>query len=511
MKSLVKILFLTSIVALSWANWLLAQDDPREKSHSFVIVPFVENSRHRYYLTWASSSGSVDGHWQHDIYREIVFFDEMGGLKVAEDPKRFIGNGRDEAQEPVSAALNPAANTILSVWEDGSGSSVDVRAQLHRPDGSVVKKNWVLAGGIGAQHSPKVVHLKDHFLVVYTDEAPPAQHAMIRAILLNDSTGNFRDSLALTSPNDDNWWPVISSNGKDRAFVGWGNGEAFGGCVVRVSAGHLQKAGTKIYFENIDQYNYSLIWLEKINRFLAIARSAKHSQVCLIDTAGGKIVDVRLPNMALTRETQLAAHWEAEQHIYTVFFPANTNLLVFLRVRLNSVEIWHEVGPNDLPALQKIIWPSTGIACSFIRSTGGTDLWQEHRQLFCAFNDTQSNNAVLLPLECSKAFETEIRTHSGKNPRNFILKSAFPNPFLTKTAIQFFLPYFAEAEIHVYSIRGREILHKHLGEPAVGWHTFVWDGTDGAGKNVAAGMYFIKIRFAGKSGVRKVLRLNPCN
>ena len=488
------------------AAFLRAQEDPREKSHSIVILPFVAENEQRYFLSWASSSGSIEGAWQHDIYKEVIRWNPSGVLSVVDGPVRFIGNGRDEAQEPVSAALNPKTNTILSVWEDGSGSSVDVRGELHTPDGTVLRKNYLIAGGPDSQHSPKVAQLDGHFLVVYTDEGPPAQFAMIRALLLNDSTGQIEDSLSLTSPNDDNWWPVVASTGKEEAFVGWGNGEAFSGRMVTVSAVRLQAGRPQTYFEDIDQYFYSLICLDKIGRFLAAARSGSATKIALIDTIGRKTAEVGLPAVGLTCETQLAAHWEIGANAYTIAFPANFRQLLFLQVRQNEIRLWRTLGPKEVSLLQNITWPTTGIACAFARSTAGADLSETKGLLFCAFNDLNSNDAVLLPIFCRSFLGIE-KTIGEKEPRNFSLTPAFPNPFWGKTIIRFALSHSSVVTVRVYNLAGEDILLTRLGILEPGRHRFVWDGRNARGKKVASGIYFIQIAGEGRIGVQKVLLL----
>ena len=111
---------------------------------------------------------------------------------VTDGPERYIGDGgNDEAQEPVSIAFDPINNLFISTWEDGSGSSIDVRGQIHTSDGSIIRENWILAGGSDAQHSPSAVYCNRYFVIAYTDEALPAQHAMNEIIVLDPNTGDL--------------------------------------------------------------------------------------------------------------------------------------------------------------------------------------------------------------------------------------------------------------------------------------------------------------------------------
>ena len=242
------ILFLITFIILV-QNY--GQDD-REKNHSMNVTPIQVEGLQKYYVTWSSSAGSDDG-WQHDIYNQVISITSEGEISFDTEPTRFIGTGNDEAQEPVNVAVNPSDNTILSVWEDGSGSTVDIRGQMHTSDGTVLKSNWIISGGDDSQHSPDVVHLNGIFMVSLTDEAEPAQTSMNEVRVLDDETGEQIDSFNLSPEEEDHWWSVINSNEIDKAFVGWGNGEEFYGSVIKIKNGVISKTDQQFYISGIDQ------------------------------------------------------------------------------------------------------------------------------------------------------------------------------------------------------------------------------------------------------------------
>ncbi len=486
---------------------LLAQNDPRERSHSVVLLPFSKGDRQFYYLTWASSFGSVDGAWQHDIYRETVAFTAAGSLQIASAPVRFIGNGRDEAQEPVSAALNPKTNAIFSVWEDGSGSTVDVRGQLHFPDGNVIRHNWILAGGPASQHSPKVAHVGRFFLVAYTDEAPPAEYALIRAQLRSDADGQLLDSKALTPASGDNWWPIVAATDGRRAFVGWGDGENLGGRVVSVSGDSFSVSPSRNYLTEIKQYNYSVIWLKAIARFFLVARSGNDSKICLVDSLGNKTLETKMADAPLTRETQLAFRQIPDSRAYTVAFPTGKHGLLFLLVRQNAVRKQHSVDLQNTGAFGTLTWPTTGIACSFVRSKTGEDLWRSQNLLFCAFNNAQTNHLILLPL-FFRDFSGVAFLNSPRQPQAFRLQPIFPNPFSQTATLNFSLRHSKPVAIHIFNIRGQAVLSQVLGTLPSGRHRFVWNGKNTQGGTVGSGVYFVRIKSGGFSLTQKVLFLN---
>jgi hypothetical protein len=123
---------------------IFCQMDTWQYNHSMSIEEFSDSIGIRYYISWSSS---YDDSWEHDIYKQIVSFDDLGTMST-DGPERYVGDGgNDEAQEPVSIAYNPVDNIFMSAWEDGSGSTIDVRGQIHTADGEIIQENWIIAGG----------------------------------------------------------------------------------------------------------------------------------------------------------------------------------------------------------------------------------------------------------------------------------------------------------------------------------------------------------------------------
>ena len=203
----------------------LYSQDPRRFNHGVSIVTYQNaEAESSYYLTWSSS---FDNAWEHDIYSSTISFDSSGNITTLVPDHLYIGTGTDEAQEPVNATINTTNNYILSVWEDGSDAvdAPNVRGQLHLADGTIVKSNWLIAGGTGSQHSASTAHLSNKYLVFYADEAPPATSgAVLKAKVIDDTTGIETQSIAFTPNNEDHWWPVsVSNTSNDRTLIIWGN------------------------------------------------------------------------------------------------------------------------------------------------------------------------------------------------------------------------------------------------------------------------------------------------
>jgi len=440
------ILFLLIVINISWAT-----PDPREKSHSMNVVPFLEKGMQKYYVAWSSSSGS-DAGWQHDIYHQVISFTSAGEIIFNTEARRFIGTGFDEAQEPVKIALDPRDNTLLSVWEDGSGASVDIRGQLHKPDGTILRSNWIISGGNESQHSPAVVHLDGYYLVSLTDEAPPADYAMNELRILDEKTGDQVNSMDLTPKEADHWWTVATSNHKNIAFIGWGDDVDFYGSVIKTSSGAFTKNAPQLYLPGIEQYYYSVAWLGRLSKFIAIAKSNRNSSVCLIDTNGIKTAFASIPNAPITRETAIAVRWDEHDAKYQISYTSATRDVALLSVTTDAtalVQLYKNIQTDT-------DWPTTGIACQFVQDADGTDLWDSDKKVLIAHHDENSNNA-LYHLFDLRDFEAAISSNNPTSAGRLFLFPACPNPFNATTTIHYSIDREEFVKIQVFDLRGREI------------------------------------------------------
>jgi hypothetical protein len=460
------------------------------------VVPFFEAGVQKYYTTWSSSSGSNDG-WQHDIYRQIISFTSEGEINFNTSAHRYIGTGFDEAQEPVKIAIDPRDNTMLSVWEDGSGSSVDIHGQLHQPDGTIIRSNWIIAGGTESQHSPDVVHLDGLYLVSLTDEAPPADYAMNEVRILDEKTGDQIGSLDLTPKAEDYWWTVAASDNRNFAFVGWGNDDDFFGSVIKASSGTITKTDAKLFVPNIEQYYYSVAWLENLSNFIAIVKSNRNSIACLIDTNGVKTASVSIPNAPITRETDIAVRWDEPEEKYQILYTAASRDIALLSVSTHTINL-EQLCQDSLTATN---WPTTGIACQFIHSTGGTDLWDSVKKILIVHNDENSNAASYHFLTIKEGGDT-IDPNCKSGPEKLALFPAYPNPFNLTTSIHYAIGSEEFVKIQVYNLQGQEVQTLVNKKMQPGNYTVTFKANA-----ISSGIYIFRMRTNTKVISRKMLLL----
>lgn len=70
----------------------------------------------------------------------------------------------------------------------------------------------------------------------------------------------------------------------------------------------------------------------------------------------------------------------------------------------------------------------------------------------------------------------------------------YPNPFNPSTAIPYRLAASADVELAVYDMLGQRVRLLRQGVEQAGLHTIEWDGRDAAGRQVAGGVYFYRLR-----------------
>lgn len=390
--------------AIALTTWIptgvQSQPDPRQYHHSVNIVPFLDGGEQKYYLSWSSSHAEE---WEHDIYAEVVYFNRQGELMVDRPVWRLVGTGDDGAQEPVSVALAPRGDVLLSTWEDGTDLSVgvDVRGQLHTPGGRILRRNFQIAGGPDAQHSPAAAHCGGFFLVAYADEAPPAQYATVLVKVLDASTGSVRQTLRLTSDSDDNWWPVVASDGRRHALVGWGNGKSFSASLLRLEGDSFVVSCPWEVLDHVDQYYYGVRWIEPFQRFLVVARYGGVSQFCWIDMSGVPSGYARLP-APVTRETRFAVIDQPASRTCLVAYTTGRGEVALVRSSPDSTRLLQRLSPETHPKLSGVRWVSTGIALEFVSPANGGAFPDGRPQLLIVQNDDASDNVLALVLSLAK-------------------------------------------------------------------------------------------------------------
>jgi hypothetical protein len=94
-----------------------------------------------------------------------------------------------------------------------------------------------------------------------------------------------------------------------------------------------------------------------------------------------------------------------------------------------------------------------------------------------------------------------------KPRRDLVLYQNHPNPFNPLTTIMFHLPASSQVNLSVYNVEGREVKSLVDTELDAGLQKCQWDGTDLHGTPVSSGVYFYRLKAAGKTLTKKMVLL----
>lgn len=96
----------------------------------------------------------------------------------------------------------------------------------------------------------------------------------------------------------------------------------------------------------------------------------------------------------------------------------------------------------------------------------------------------------------------------GRAPVAAGLRAVRPNPFRTSTSVDFVLARPSEVDLAVYDVLGRQVRRLASAQRmAAGPQSIAWDGRDDEGRATWAGAYFVRLRAAGVSATRMVVRV----
>ena len=84
------------------------------------------------------------------------------------------------------------------------------------------------------------------------------------------------------------------------------------------------------------------------------------------------------------------------------------------------------------------------------------------------------------------------------------LRGCTPNPFARGTSVNYELAQYGTVELTVHDVSGRMVSRLESGPRQRGFHAVRWDGTDGRGRVLPAGVYFVRFSAGGKVSTGRV-------
>ena len=89
----------------------------------------------------------------------------------------------------------------------------------------------------------------------------------------------------------------------------------------------------------------------------------------------------------------------------------------------------------------------------------------------------------------------------------FGVEQNYPNPFNPDTAIPYQLPEAGEVSLIVYNTLGQQVKVLMNERQEAGYYRAVWDGKDRLGRQVASGIYLVRLEAGTFTQVRKMVLL----
>jgi len=123
----------------------------------------------------------------------------------------------------------------------------------------------------------------------------------------------------------------------------------------------------------------------------------------------------------------------------------------------------------------------------------------------CPYADLSNTHGVL---QSKWIPATVTSVADGGGVAALVLSPPTPNPFLDKTKIAFVLPNEGRVSVELYDVVGRRVTSIFEGTLEGGGHEVFWNGRDASDENCAAGIYFVRVTYAGRETAdQKIVKL----
>ena len=90
-------------------------------------------------------------------------------------------------------------------------------------------------------------------------------------------------------------------------------------------------------------------------------------------------------------------------------------------------------------------------------------------------------------------------------PQDYALSQNYPNPFNPRTHLKYELPTASQVKITVFNLNGQRVRILFDGKKNAGRYVASWNGSNTAGRRVASGVYFVRMKAERFVTVRKMI------
>ncbi len=114
-------------------------------------------------------------------------------------------------------------------------------------------------------------------------------------------------------------------------------------------------------------------------------------------------------------------------------------------------------------------------------------------------NDAQSTNSNLIMIILTGNQDPTVSVPITG------IRSIYPNPFNPETTIQYSLAKSGLINIEIYNVKGQKVITLVSQNQSAGNYSQVWNGKNDQGKSLSSGIYYVRMKSANDSSVRKVV------
>ena len=108
-------------------------------------------------------------------------------------------------------------------------------------------------------------------------------------------------------------------------------------------------------------------------------------------------------------------------------------------------------------------------------------------------------------LDIASALNGAIPQNTSSPSSGLDLVTVYPNPSLASTRFLYALPVTERVTLRVFDVQGHLVATVLDQVEQAGLHSALWNGHDGSGRRVAAGIHFVRLEAGGQVKIRKVL------
>jgi hypothetical protein len=167
--------------------------------------------------------------------------------------------------------------------------------------------------------------------------------------------------------------------------------------------------------------------------------------------------------------------------------------------------------PEPKPVLKTAVsWPKSKNAQVIGYSVYQGDMRTNHEVIQA--QEYSSGEDISLRLVVKGGYETVYSSGSKRAVQEPIVNlprvyafTVYPNPFIKKTMINYALPEPTEVNIMIYDVTGRKVITLVNDRVDPGYYQVHWSGCDDLGRQVGAGVYFMRMNAQGFTSQQKVI------